>query len=72
MTEGTITRSRALDDQLSRISDCNDTLMARMDHLSTSVHQHEELSESLQKSMVAQQTVMSEMMLKLSKLERDH
>lgn len=46
--------------------------MARMDHLSTSVHQHAELFESLQKSMVAQQTVMSEMMLKLSKLERGH
>lgn len=41
-----------------------------METLYVSVQQHSELFETLQKSFTVQQTVMSKMMLKLSKLER--
>lgn len=69
MTEGTMTRSRMMEEQLSLIKECQDSMFSRMEGLFVSVQQHTELFDALQKSMAAQQEVMSDMMLKLSKFK---
>lgn len=45
-------------------------MLNHVEGLFVSVQQHSELFDTIQKSLATQQTVMSDMMLKLSKLER--
>ncbi|XP_039129157.1 uncharacterized protein LOC120265351 [Dioscorea cayenensis subsp. rotundata] len=70
MTEGMTTRSRAMEDHIYLLNERQDSLLAKMEDLCISVQQHTELFDSIQKSLSTQQTVMADMMFKLSKIER--
>ncbi|KAH7673708.1 Retrotransposon gag domain-containing protein [Dioscorea alata] len=84
MTEGMMTRARAVDDQLSSITDQlarHDSIFSKIDSLCSTVQQHSESFDLLKKnhaesfdilrsSLAAQQSVMAEMMVKLQHLDR--
>lgn len=70
MTEGMVTRSRALDDQLSNLTELVTKQDAKMDALSVTVQQHAETFEMLQKSLASQQAVMADMMVKLARSDK--
>ena len=84
MTEGMVTRARAVEDQLSSIADQlarHDSVFSRFDSLCSTVQQQSESFELLQKnhsesidilrsSLATQQTVMAEMMVKLQQLDK--
>lgn len=70
MTEGMTTRSQDMEDSIHLLSECHDSLLAKMEDLCGSVQQHAELFDTIQKSLATQQTVMFDMMFKLSKIER--
>lgn len=59
-----------MEEQLTLINEHQDSMLSQMETLYISVQQHTELFETLQKSLATQQVVISDMMLKLSKLER--
>ncbi|XP_039127559.1 uncharacterized protein LOC120263664 [Dioscorea cayenensis subsp. rotundata] len=70
MTEGMTTRSRVVEESIHHLNDRQDALLAKMEDLCGSVQQYAELFDTIQKSLATQQTVMSDMMFKLSKIER--
>lgn len=70
MTDGIRTRSRVMEEQLTAINERQDAMMTQMESLCSSVHQHAELFETVQKSLAAQQSVMTDLMVKLTRLER--
>ncbi|XP_039126949.1 uncharacterized protein LOC120263108 [Dioscorea cayenensis subsp. rotundata] len=59
-----------MEEQLTAINERQDAMMTQMESLCSSVHQHAELFETVQKSLVAQQSVMTDLMVKLTRLER--
>lgn len=70
MTDATKTRSRVMEEQMAALTDRHDSMMAKVDTLCTSLHQQAELVETMQKSLALQQSVMTDLMVKLTKLER--
>ena len=79
MTEGMITRGRALDEQLTSIAEQlsrHDAIFTKLDTVCTTVQQHSDnfdnihkSFDSLHRSLASQQTVMADLMVKISKLE---
>lgn len=70
MTEGMMTRTRAIEETISQLIERHDALLAKMENLCGSGQQHADLFDTIQKSLATQQTVMTDMMFKLSKIER--
>lgn len=70
MSEGMTTRSRALDDQFTTLNDRHDNLLSRLEAVCTTIQQHSDTFELVQKSLAAQQTVMADLMVKVSRLDR--
>lgn len=84
MTDGMVTRARAVDDQLSSMADQlarHDSTFAKIDCLCSTVQLHAESFDLLRKShaesfdvlrtsLAAQQAVMSDMMVKLQHLDK--
>lgn len=84
MTEGMVTRARAVDEQLSAIADQlarHDSVFSKIDSLCSTVQHHSDSFKLLRKShsdsfdilrnsLAAQQTVMAEMMVKLQQLDK--
>lgn len=84
MTEGMVTRARAVDEQLSAIADQlarHDSVFSKIDSLCSTVQHHSDsfkllrkshsdLFDILRSSLAAQQTVMAEMMVKLQQLDK--
>ena len=70
MTEGIRTRSRAMEEQLALINERQDLLVNKLETLCSSVDQHTELFETMQENMASQQAVMTDIMVKLTRLER--
>ena len=80
MTEGMTTRYKALEDSIAKIADqlqtqnaivCKfETMMSTVQQHSESIGQNFSVCEGIQKSLSTQQTVMTDMMHKLSRLEK--
>lgn len=84
MTDGMVTRARAVDDQLSALADHvarHDLVFSKIESLCSTVQHHSESFDLLRKShtesfdilrssLAAQQSVMAEMMVKLQQLDR--
>lgn len=84
MTDGMVTRARAMEEQLTSMADQlarHDSVLAKLDSLCSTVQQHSESFEAIRKSnsesfnllwtlMASQQAVMAEMMNKLQYLDR--
>ena len=70
MTDGMVTRSQALEEQLSSLSYMIAKQDAKMDAMSISVQQHSDTFKMLHKSLSSQQSVMEHMMVKLAKLDK--
>lgn len=84
MTDGMMTRARAIDEQLPSITeqlDRHDTVFTKLENLCTIVQQHSDSFDLLHKnhaesfdilrsSLAAQQSVMAEMMLRLQQLSK--
>ena len=80
MTEGMTTHYKALEDSISKIADQLQTrsaIISKFETVMSTVQQHSEsiaqnfsICEDIQKSLSAQQTVMTDIMHKLSRLEK--
>lgn len=73
MTETMQTRSRALEEQLTAITDHlarHDALFSKLDTVSNTLQQHHDTLDMIQKSLATQQTVMTEMMSKLMRTDK--
>ncbi|XP_039118795.1 uncharacterized protein LOC120254848 [Dioscorea cayenensis subsp. rotundata] len=84
MTDGMMTRAKAVDEQLSAIADQlarHDAVFTKIDSLCATVQQHSDSFDLLRKShaesfdilrssLAAQQSVMAEMMMKLQQLDK--
>lgn len=58
-----------MEEQLAAINERQEFLLNKLETFSSSVHQHTELFDIVQQSLIAQQTVMTELMVNLTHLE---
>ncbi|XP_039133322.1 uncharacterized protein LOC120270395 [Dioscorea cayenensis subsp. rotundata] len=70
MTEGMATRSRTIEDQLTKLTELLAKQDAKMDALYLTVHQHSEAFDVVQKSLASQQSVAADMMVKFSTTDK--
>lgn len=59
-----------MEDQLVAFNERHDSMMTKVESLCSSINQHAELFDTIQKSLATQQSVMTDLMVKITRLER--
>lgn len=70
MIDGMVTHSRAMKEQINSLTECHDALFSHLDAMCFTIQQHSDSYDTLQKSLVSLQTVMANIIVKVSKLDQ--